>query len=192
MYKWSEMRNFFSTELNGWSRDCAVAGIFLTRLPFPQIKGGAKKGSLAAATRAFPLIGVIVGAIAGLALMGSAALGLSPLACALIGLAAAAWVTGALHEDGLADVADGLGGGDTVDQAGLQWPLYGHLCDMMFENPMYGMSTCNADELIQENMVCSSEAFLAWEGVGSVGFEENMIVTKDGVEIITTSPIYWE
>jgi adenosylcobinamide-GDP ribazoletransferase len=116
MYKWSEMRNFFSTELNGWSRDCAVAGIFLTRLPFPQIKGGAKKGSLAAATRAFPLIGVIVGAIAGLALMGSAALGLSPLACALIGLAAAAWVTGALHEDGLADVADGLGGGDTVDK----------------------------------------------------------------------------
>jgi Xaa-Pro aminopeptidase len=84
------------------------------------------------------------------------------------------------------------GGGDTVDQAGLQWPLYGHLCDMMFENPMYGMSTCNENELIQENMVCSSEAFLAWEGVGSVGFEENLIVGKDGLEVITTSPIYWE
>ncbi len=41
------------------------------------------------------------------------------------------------------------GGGDTVDQAGLQWPLYGHLCDMMFENPMYGLSTCDADQRIQ-------------------------------------------
>ena len=85
MYRWSEIRNFFSTELKGWGRDCAVAGVFLTRLPFPLIKGGAHKGRLAAATRAFPLIGVIVGAIAGLALMSSAALGLPPFACALIG-----------------------------------------------------------------------------------------------------------
>ena len=84
------------------------------------------------------------------------------------------------------------GGGETVDQAGLQWPLYGHLCDMMFENPMYGLSTCDEDQLIQEDMVCSSEAFLAWEGVGAVGFEQNLIVKKDGVEVITTTPIYWE
>ena len=84
------------------------------------------------------------------------------------------------------------GGGDTVDQAGLQWPLYDHLCEMMFENPMYGLSTCNENELIQENMVCSSEVFLAWEGVGAVGFEQNLIVKKDGVEVITTTPIYWE
>ena len=84
------------------------------------------------------------------------------------------------------------GGGDTVDQAGLQWPLYGHLCDMMFENPMYGLSTCDEDQLIQESMVCSSEAFLAWEGVGAVGFEQNLIVGKDGVEVITTTPVYWE
>ena len=36
------------------------------------------------------------------------------------------------------------------------------------------------------------EAFLAWEGVGAVGFEQNLIVHKDSVEVITTSPIYWE
>ncbi len=57
---------------------------------------------------------------------------------------------------------------------------------------MYGTSTCNEDEYILENMVCGSEAFIAWEGVGAVGFEENLIVGKDGVEVITTSPIYWE
>ncbi len=116
MYRWGEIRDFFSTELKGWGRDCALAGLFLTRLPFPLIKGGDKKGRLAVAARAFPLIGVVVGAVAGAVLMASAALGLHPLACALIGLAAAAWATGALHEDGLADVADGLGGGDTADK----------------------------------------------------------------------------
>ena len=41
-------------------------------------------------------------------------------------------------------------------------------------------------------MVCSSEVFLAWEGVGATGFEKNLIVKKDGVEVITTSLIYWE
>ena len=116
MYKGSEIRDFFSTELKGWGRDCAVAGVFLTRLPFPLIKGDDKKGRLAAASRAFSLIGAVVGAIAGAVLMVFAAFGLHPLACALIGLAAASWVTGALHEDGLADVADGLGGGDTADK----------------------------------------------------------------------------
>ncbi|NQV84649.1 MAG: adenosylcobinamide-GDP ribazoletransferase [Rhodospirillales bacterium] len=116
MYKWDEIREFVSAELNGWGRDCAVAGMFLTRLPFPLIKGAEKKGRLAAAARAFPVIGVVVGGGAGAALMVAAALGLHPLACALIGLAASTWVTGALHEDGLADVADGLGGGDSVEK----------------------------------------------------------------------------
>jgi adenosylcobinamide-GDP ribazoletransferase len=44
------------------------------------------------------------------------ALGLAPIASAFIGLAAGILVTGALHEDGLSDVADGLGGGNTVEK----------------------------------------------------------------------------
>ncbi len=83
------------------------------------------------------------------------------------------------------------GGGETEDAAAAQWPLYGHLCDHMFENPMYGLTTCGAEETIEENMVCSSEAFLTWEGVGAVGFEENVIVTKDGPELITKTPLYY-
>lgn len=85
------------------------------------------------------------------------------------------------------------GGGESEDAAAAQWPLYGHLCDHMFENPMYGLTTCGAEERIEENMVCSSEAFLTWEGVGAVGFEENVIVTKDGPEVITKTPLcYWD
>ena len=85
------------------------------------------------------------------------------------------------------------GGGDSEDAAAAQWPLYGHLCDMMFENPMYGLETCGPEETLEENMVCSSEAFLTWEGVGAVGFEQNVIVTKDGPEVITNTPMrYWD
>lgn len=114
MNTWAEIREFLLTELAGWGRDCAVSGTFLTRLPFPMVKGGDKKGRLGEASRAFPIIGVLVGAIAGLSLMAAATLDLHPLACAFIALAVLALVTGALHEDGLADVADGFGGGGTV------------------------------------------------------------------------------
>ncbi len=114
MNKWNEIREFISTELAGWGRDCCVSGVFLTRLPFPSIEGGGRKGRLGNASRAFPLIGAVIGAIAGLSLMAAAALNLHPLACAFIALGVQALVTGALHEDGLADVADGFGGGGTA------------------------------------------------------------------------------
>ena len=113
MADWDKTRNFLSRHLAGWWDDCCVAGQFLTRLPFPAPKDGAANGALAASSRAFPVIGAFVGAIAGLALMMAAGLGLHPLACAFIALAVSALVTGALHEDGLADVADGFGGGQT-------------------------------------------------------------------------------
>ena len=94
----------------GWPGDIIVAGAFLTRLPF-RPAAGAGFGDLAAAARAFPLIGLGVGAIAGAAVAAAAASALAPLPAALIGLGVAAWLTGALHEDGLADFADAMGGG---------------------------------------------------------------------------------
>ena len=91
----------------GWPHDIAVAAAFLTRLPFrPRWDG---PDDLSQAARAFVVAGVLVGFIGGGALWLAAKADLHPLACALIGLLAAAVVTGALHEDGLADVADGLG-----------------------------------------------------------------------------------
>jgi adenosylcobinamide-GDP ribazoletransferase len=72
---------------------------------------GMQTGDLSRAAWAFPLVGLIVGAIGGAALYGAAYLDLHPLACAFVGLAVMALITGGLHEDGLADVADGFGGG---------------------------------------------------------------------------------
>ncbi|MGE0725915.1 MAG: adenosylcobinamide-GDP ribazoletransferase, partial [Alphaproteobacteria bacterium] len=70
----------------------------------------------ARALRVFPVIGAAIGAAGGLVLVIAAALDLPPLAAALLALGAIAVLTGALHEDGLADAADGFGAGrDAAD-----------------------------------------------------------------------------
>jgi len=94
----------------GAARSLRVAAMFLTRLPVR-----APRGEVAGAVAAFPLVGAVVGALGGVAWLLAALAGLPPLACALIALAAMAVVTGALHEDGLADCADGLAGAGPQD-----------------------------------------------------------------------------
>lgn len=62
------------------------------------------------AAKYFPLVGIVVGLVAAAVLLAAAALVTGPLP-ALLAVAAAVLFTGALHEDGLADTADALGGG---------------------------------------------------------------------------------
>lgn len=83
-----------------------TAGSFLTRLPL----GGGGAG-LADAAWAFPAVGLLVGTVGAAAALASTAIGLPALASGLIAVAAMALATGALHEDGLADMADALGAG---------------------------------------------------------------------------------
>lgn len=85
--------------------------VFLTRLPVPLPAEAVRPGALARAAWAFPLAGAVVGGAAGLVLMAAAWLGLSPVVGAVAAVTAAVLLTGGLHEDGLADVADGFGGG---------------------------------------------------------------------------------
>ncbi len=87
---------------------------FLTRLPVPD--PGWEPSRLARAARWFPLVGVLVALpAAGIWLAASALL--PPFAAAGLALGFVALVTGALHEDGLADAADGLFGGRTKERA---------------------------------------------------------------------------
>jgi adenosylcobinamide-GDP ribazoletransferase len=62
-----------------------------------------------AAAWAWPLAGAVIGLLSGLS--GWAALGFGPAVAAAVALGAQAMLTGAMHEDGLADTADGLWGG---------------------------------------------------------------------------------
>ncbi|GGL69986.1 adenosylcobinamide-GDP ribazoletransferase [Wenxinia marina] len=105
--------------MSGAKGDLVAAGdplaalALLTRLPV-RLPDGAG-GRMGRAAWAWPLAGLVV-AVIGWAVIGAAtAVGLPPPLAAGLGLAALVMVTGALHEDGLADSADGLwGGADTA------------------------------------------------------------------------------
>ncbi len=86
---------------------CAVQ--FLTRLPVPSLKGFAPEW-ITASARYFPLVGQIVGGLSALVLVlaDEAWGGAVP---AVLAVTVGILVTGAFHEDGLGDTADGLGGG---------------------------------------------------------------------------------
>lgn len=90
--------------------EIASAAIFLTRLPIRW--HGPMPAELHARSMAwYPLVGAALGLSAGLVHALALGLGLTPLPAALLAVLALAALTGALHEDGLADVADGFGGG---------------------------------------------------------------------------------
>jgi len=92
--------------------DPLIAASLLTRAPVPvdHALAGARAG---AASWAHPLAGAVIGALIGAAFAGGLALGLAPLLAAVTAIALGLILTGALHEDGLADCADGFGGGYT-------------------------------------------------------------------------------
>ena len=91
-----------------------VAVQFLTRIaikPFENFDAS----WLDRSAKYFPLVGALVGVIGGTVIVAATPFLPQPLPM-LFGLAAAIAVTGAFHEDGLADTADGLGGGQTREQ----------------------------------------------------------------------------
>jgi adenosylcobinamide-GDP ribazoletransferase len=93
-------------------RDIAEALRFFTRLPVGQLGLNAPL-DIDRIAWAAPVAGVAVGLIGALALALTTLLGLPLLLGAAFTTAALVAATGGLHEDGLADVADGFGGGAT-------------------------------------------------------------------------------
>ena len=61
-----------------------------------------------------------------------------------------------------------------------------------FEDPPY-ISTVleHKDAKFETGMLIGSEAFLAPKGVGNVGFEQNYLFNENGLELITTTPLFW-
>lgn len=103
--------NAFRTEL----RTLAGAVLFFTRLPLPHWIG-VVAADLRCAITYFPLCGVLVGGFAALAWW-LASLVFPAAVAAGVALAAGVVLTGAMHEDGWADVCDGFGGGHTKERA---------------------------------------------------------------------------
>jgi adenosylcobinamide-GDP ribazoletransferase len=88
-----------------------AATSFLTRVPMPTPSDAGVRASLAW----FPLVGALLGTWAAAWYL-AASLVLPGLPAAVLATAALVVVTGALHEDGLADAADAWGGGSSREE----------------------------------------------------------------------------
>jgi adenosylcobinamide-GDP ribazoletransferase len=101
--------------LAAFADDLKAGIVLLTRLPFVRETAitGAK---LSRATWTFPIAGIGVGLIGAVVYAAAHKLGMPGLVAAPLAVAATLATTGCLHEDGLADTADGFGGGATRDR----------------------------------------------------------------------------
>lgn len=96
----------------GYQVRLLLVGIqFLTRIPTPHLPAF-EEAWITRATRYFPLVGQIIGGLCAVVLIAADQIW-SPWIAAALALAVGVALTGAFHEDGLADTADGLGGGLT-------------------------------------------------------------------------------
>jgi adenosylcobinamide-GDP ribazoletransferase len=95
--------------------DLKIGFIFLTRLPLMH-QTPIAKGDLSQAIWTAPVVGAAVGLLGAGVYWLAQVMHLPPLPAAALAVATTLAVTGALHEDGLADVADGFGGGATRER----------------------------------------------------------------------------
>lgn len=95
-----------------------LAGLrFYTRLPVSEkLAGQHVAPDFATLARVVPLVGATVGLVGLASIVMLSAVGLQPFLAACLSVAVLVAVTGAFHEDGLADTADGLGGGQTRER----------------------------------------------------------------------------
>jgi len=92
--------------VSGVPRAVLAAVAFLTRLPVGRVELGPE--DVARGAVLFPAVGAGIGALVALVAVGTDAR-LTPLLAAALAVSLEALLTGALHLDGLADTADGLG-----------------------------------------------------------------------------------
>ena len=129
------------------ARDVLVAASLLARVPVPVLPESAFEGAHRAVW-AYPVVGAALAGVAAAVGLVTMWIGLGPVIAAGLVLASLMILTGAMHEDGLADAADGLWGGWTAERrldimkdsrigtygvlglvivTGLRWAAYGLL-----------------------------------------------------------------
>lgn len=99
--------------------DTAACLRFYSRLPIPALRWEANPHALPdfrTTPRMLPVAGAVIGAIGAVPLLLALSLGYGPWLASALCIATLTAVTGAFHEDGLADTADGFGGGATPER----------------------------------------------------------------------------
>ena len=96
-------------------KDLMACVQFLSRLPIPEFLANHDKPDLAKSSRMFPIAGLVISAPAIIVMMLLGLLDVPSQVIAAVVISIQLVVTGALHEDGLADCADGFGGGRNLE-----------------------------------------------------------------------------
>ena len=156
---------------------CAVQ--FLTRIPTPAL-AAFRPEWIQQSARYYSLVGQIVGGLSALVLYGAAQVW-SPWIAALLALAAGVALTGGFHEDGLADTADGLGGGLARDRRleimkDSRLGSYGALALGL----TLALRTAALAMLVQASPLLASVALLAAHGLGRAAAVAAMTVMPYG------------
>ena len=92
--------------------DIAVSLLVLTRIPVNGLLKDLEKVEIYRGQWAYPLVGIFIGFFIFLTIQTLEAVGMPQNASIIIALSIGIFLTGALHEDGLADFFDSLGGQD--------------------------------------------------------------------------------
>jgi adenosylcobinamide-GDP ribazoletransferase len=135
----------------GVSTDAIITDVktslaFCTRLPL--VHSAIVEGSdIAKASWAFPIVGAGIGLLGGLVCWIAAKLGLHPFLSGVLAVGTTMFATGCLHEDGLADTADGLGGGKTAE----------HKLDIMRDSRIgaYGAAAMTLSMMLRAGAIAS-------------------------------------
>ena len=90
-------------------KEWQLASSFLTRLPVADIDG--ELPPLNRCFWAFPVLGMVIGSVVYAIFSGLSIIGFPALIASFVAIGAGVLLTGGLHEDGCADMFDGLGGG---------------------------------------------------------------------------------
>jgi adenosylcobinamide-GDP ribazoletransferase len=100
-------------------RDLVTCLRFYTRVPFLPLGSATNPHGMpdfARAAWAVPIAGALIGLSGALVLGLAANLGIAPLPAATMAIGFLVLITGAMHEDGFADLCDGFGGGATPER----------------------------------------------------------------------------
>jgi adenosylcobinamide-GDP ribazoletransferase len=107
----------FREQIRSVLDDLRASLAFLTIIPGSALgEAAGAKPDFKRGAQIFPIVGALIGLAGGAVLVLAVALDVPPVVSAALAVTAIVLLTGALHEDGLADTADGFGGGATSER----------------------------------------------------------------------------